>query len=518
MEIQAQPPMAVFRADAAAALGGGHVMRCLTLAKALKRLGWRCAFAVNPEAPEVVSALAGEEVRLLDPAADEPEALRRGWPGGVDWLVVDHYGREAAWEAACRPWAEAILAIDDLADRPHDCNVLLDQTFGRQAADYARLVPATCRVLAGSAHALLRPGFARARPASLARRADAAGLRRLVVTLGATDPENYTQAALQGIANSNLDLAVDVVLSGAAPHLDAVRQQIAGMPQKVQLHIDVADMESLLAAADLAIGAAGTSTWERCSLGLPSLLVVIADNQRLTAESVTAAGAARLLAGPKSGVPAQVAEALRALSADGSALHEMSARAAELCDGRGADRLGLALTAPGRAKDGRAVALRLAEPGDEDILLAWQRHPTTRQFARNPAAPSAAEHHAWFTARLDDPDCLLTMITLDGEAAGMLRLDPPAAPGHAPQTLCREISILVDPERRGLGIALEALNFVRRWQGETVIAATVLPGNEASAALFAAARYRRGPDGRLYSFPPQSAMSFSAEAGQAERG
>ncbi len=245
---------AVFRANATAALGSGHVMRCLTLARALRRLGWRCDFAVNPEAPEVVPALARERPQLLAPGSDDPENLRRLWPDGVDWLVVDHYGLDAAWESRCRPWARSLLAIDDLANRPHDCDVLLDQTFGRQPEDYAQLVSPSCRVLAGTAQALLRPGFLRARPASLARRAAAPGLRRLVVSLGGTDPENHTAAALRGIAQCDPGLAVDVVLGSAAPHLAEVRRQIAQMPQEAQLHVDVTAMEDLLSAADLAVG------------------------------------------------------------------------------------------------------------------------------------------------------------------------------------------------------------------------------------------------------------------------
>ena len=500
---------AVFRADAAAALGGGHVMRCLTLARALTRLGWHCGFAVNAEAKDIVPAISDAEVLHLEAGDDEPAALRRRWPGGVDWLVVDHYGRDAAWETRCRGWAGNILAIDDLADRPHDCDVLVDQTFGRRAGDYGGLVPPHCRVLAGSDYAVLRPAFAAARRASLARRDRGGGLHRLLVGLGATDPENHSREVLEGIAESGISVAVDVVLGSGARHLDSLRDLCAAMPQRTQLHVDVADMPGLMTAADLAIGAAGTSTWERCCLGLPSLIVVIAENQRRIAAAVSAAGAARLLAGPRSALAAQTAAALHDVAANVGALQQMSAQAAQICDGRGCDRLGLALVEPGRAKDGRKVGLRLAAAADEQQILEWQRHPTTRKFARNPAVPSAAEHHDWFTKRLADPDCLLAIVTLGGEATGLLRLDPPAPAGGSRPEACREVSILVDPELRGLGVALEALNLLRRWQGRLVIAAEVLAGNEASAALFRAAGYAPGADGLLYSYPPQSAMTLS---------
>lgn len=497
-------PIAVFRADASAAIGGGHVTRCLSLSRALQALGWRCGFAVNAAAGETVPALRGETLQqVADTASLEP--LRAV---AADWLIVDHYGLDAAWEAAQRGWARRILVIDDLADRQHDCDVLLDQTFGRTPDEYDGLVPNGCRRLTGSDYALLRPAFAAARPASLARRATGGDLRRILVSLGATDPDNHSAETMRGIAASGLPVAVDVVLGSGARHLGAVRNACDSLPLEVRLHVDTPEMPQLMAAADLAIGAAGTSTWERCCLGLPSLLVVIAENQRRIAGAVSATGAARLLPGPRPALAEQVAAALRDLAADAAALRDLGQRAAAICDGRGCDRVGLALVEPGRAKDGRRVSLRLAAPADEPTLLAWQSHPTTRRFARNPAVPTAQEHHRWFAARLADPGCLLTIITLDGAPAGMLRLDPIAPVATAPEAPAFEVSILVAPDHRGLRIAQEALSFLRRWQGAAVIAAEVLAGNEPSAALFRAAGYTPGADGLLYSLPAASAASL----------
>jgi UDP-2,4-diacetamido-2,4,6-trideoxy-beta-L-altropyranose hydrolase len=495
-------PLAVFRADASAQLGGGHVMRCLTLAGTLQAQGYRCAFAGNREAPAIVPALKEAEFIALSGTAEaEPELLRKAWPDGVDCLVVDHYQRGAAWEAACRGWARVVMAIDDLADRPHDCDILLDQTLGRQPSDYGGLVPAACHILSGSDYALLHPSFAATRQASLARRSKDAGLRRLLVSLGFTDPADHTTAALQGIAESGLAAEVDVVLGSGAPHLEKVREAVAAMPQKTRLIVDSIDMARLMRDADLAIGAAGTSTWERCCLGLPCLLVVIAENQQRVAEAVSSSGAARLATATGPDLAGQISSALRQLSDEPAGLREMSKKAAAICDGRGADRAGLALVEPGRSKDGRAVALRFARPEDEALILEWQRHPATRHFARNPAVPSAAEHHAWFTRRLAEPQTLLTIITADGEPTGLLRLDPPAPAGGSELPGSREISILVDPNQHGKGIGLQSLLFLRRWQGKSVLAATVLPGNAASKKLFRDAGYLPGAGDLLYSHP-----------------
>ncbi len=491
---------AVFRFDASAALGAGHAHRCMTLARALAQLGWSCHCMVNREAGDTVPQLRN------NPAFTLSEATKAA-PESADWLIVDHYQLDAAWEGRCRSWADKILVIDDLADRPHDCDILLDQTLGRKPDDYAGRVPVGSRLLTGSDYALLRPAFSRERQTSTARRASAEGLKRILVSLGATDPENHSLLALQAITESGLAVAVDVVLGAGAPHQQAIRAQIAEMTQKVRLHIEVSNMPELLARADLAIGAAGSSAWERCCLGLPSLMLVIAENQRITAEAVAAAGAARLIPGPRERLAGQIAEALRDLASDAAALRDLSLQAAGVCDGRGCERVGLALVAPGQAKDGRAVALRLATPADKDLILEWQSHPTTRRFSRNPAIPTAEEHHQWFTARLADPDCLLSLITLDGAPAGVLRLDLRAPLTQAPEAPTFEVSILVAPEHRGLGIALEALRYLRRWQGAAVIAATVLAGNDASAALFRAAGYQPGDSGLLYSYPAQSAMT-----------
>lgn len=493
---------AVFRADASTALGGGHVMRCMTLEESLRALGWDCAFAVNQSAPETVSALEGRDVRVLGgSAAEQAETIRTFWPEGCDWLVVDHYSLDSTFEEACSGWARRVLVIDDLADRKHHCNVLLDQTFGRSATDYGGKLPAGTRLLAGSPYALLRPGFARLRKDSLQRRRKHGSVRRVLVSLGATDPENLSVSALQAIADSGLAVMVDVVLGGGAPHRQAVREQIAAMGQPVTLHVDTPEMPRLMAAADLAIGAAGTSTWERCCLGLPSLMLVVADNQRQVAAAVGKAGAVELVEHRGEALVKRLSTALCNLADDEPALQAMSRQAAAICDGRGRDRVTLSMVEPSPAKDGRPVSLRLAGHEDENLILAWQQHPTTRRFSRNPQPPTAAEHHAWFQTRLEDPDCRLTLITLDEEPAGVLRLDAAQRP-RAAEAPAFEVSILVSPDHRGLGIAGEALAFLRRWQRSATIVAEVLAGNEASAALFRTAGYAPGADGLLYSRPP----------------
>ncbi len=489
---------AVFRADASPEIGGGHIVRCLTLADALAERGWRCRFAVRAGTLETVPALDGahHEVLILEPdEAGEPEALADHWPEATDWLIVDHYRRGAAFETACRPWARKIMAIDDLADRDHDCDLLLDQTLGRQAADYANRIAEDCRLLLGPDYALLRPDFPTRRAAALARRGAADGVRRILVSLGASDPHNVTPVVLEGIVQSGSKVEVDVVLGAAAPGLADVQGLIERMPQTARLHVDTQKMAALMAEADLAIGAAGTTSWERCCMGLPALLVVLAENQREITDALCRAGGAQRISNGLGTNPRKVADALRALITEPRVVAEMANRCAAVCDGLGATRALLYLLPGGRSRDGYTVRLRLARPDDEEALLAWQRHPATRRYARDPRPPTADEHHRWLQRCLGSSRCLLTVVEHGGTAVGVLRLD--LLEQAAPRT-AYEISILIAPEQQGRGLALEALRLARDWLSEAELVAEVLPGNTASQELFKSAGYAPDEVGLLH--------------------
>lgn len=330
--------LAVFRADASSVLGGGHVMRCLTLAGALSDAGWTCAFAARPGAADAVPALArsGYDVVTLDGAeADEPGVLARRWPEGPDWLVVDHYGLGADFETSCRPWARNIMVLDDLADRTHDCEVLLDQNLGRENGAYSALVPEGCGVLLGPRFALLRSQFGDAREDALARRANGGEVGRILVSMGATDPGGVTVKVLEGIGLSGVAAAIDVVApSGIERDVEKAAVAVAA-----EVHFDVADMAALMSRADLAIGGAGTTSWERCCLGLPSVVIVTADNQRAIADELQGAGAARVLGWHGDVESGRVSRAVADMSADPMGLRRMAEAAGRVCDGKGTKRI-----------------------------------------------------------------------------------------------------------------------------------------------------------------------------------
>jgi len=348
---------AVFRADASPAIGGGHVQRCLTLADAFAAEGWRCSFAFRDGTLETVPALKGRGHQLLPLSGlveSEPSEIAAGLKEPCDLLVVDHYGRDESFETRCRISAPSVFALDDRPLRRHDADFLLDATPRPNEDTYRAVVPPTCQLLIGPRFALLRSQFTKARATALARRDQGADPRRLLVSMGMTDPENITAQVLRGIAASGLPLAVDVVLGATAPHIEAVRGLISELRLEATLHVDVSDMATLVSAADLAIGAAGQTSFERCCLGLPSLIAVTADNQTQFAEALVAAGAVEQL---RSTNETDIASALTALFRDPVQRRQMSRRAAALCDGDGAARAVQMVVASIAAPRQKAVSL-----------------------------------------------------------------------------------------------------------------------------------------------------------------
>ena len=362
----------MFRADASREIGGGHVMRCLTLAAALAEQGWRVGFAVNAEAPSVVPSLADAitDILILG-GGDEVAALKERWPEGVPLLVVDHYGRDADFEHGCRPWSATILVIDDLADRRHRADLLLDQTQGRNEADYRLLTGPDCRLLLGTRFALLRPQFQAYRRRALTRRDSDGPAQRLLVSFGATDAAGVAAMALQAAARASPALTVDVVVGAFSGNLNEIDRLAAALAPAATVHRSVSDMASLMTDADFAVGAAGGTSWERCCLGLPTLVVVTADNQRDIARSLAAAGAIDLVGDAGTVTVEALADRIAELRNDAPRRHAMAQAAAEVCDGQGAARVVDALmqatlpTTP-MARHGRSPVPR------------WDRQPATR--------------------------------------------------------------------------------------------------------------------------------------------
>jgi UDP-2,4-diacetamido-2,4,6-trideoxy-beta-L-altropyranose hydrolase len=329
-------PLAVFRCDASPTIGAGHVSRCLAIAEALADVGWRIAFAVGPDTTATMPVIASGHFavhELAGDARDEVSALHKLCPGGADLLVLDHYDLDVAFERECRSLARRILVMDDSTGRQHDCDFLVDAAASDPGA-YEGRVPIHARLLLGPAYAVIRRTFVGRRASSLRRR-DGRVPTNILVSFGATDPQNATAATLAALDRFSDHLAITVAMSSRAPHIDDVQSRIRGGSRLI---LD-ADMAELMTQSDLAVGAAGASAFERAALGLPSILLTLADNQLGISRFLTQVGAAIDCGRLDEKFSARLAELVTSLATDGPKRIRMAERASQLVDGQGAGRI-----------------------------------------------------------------------------------------------------------------------------------------------------------------------------------
>jgi len=328
------PPRILLIANAGPQVGGGHVMRSLTLARALKAHGADPVFLASPEAVAVLDAF-GPDMAREEATSIDAEAIADAATGvKFDAVVFDHYGLARAEHEAVAHGRPS-LVIDDLADRPLAADLVLDSGPTRAPADYA-LFAEGARLLLGPDYAPIRPEFAALREEALARRGGP--VERILVALGLTDLGGVTARVVERLRRRDGHTAIDIVLGSAAPSLPGLRR-IALHDPRMTLHVDTQDMAALTAGADIAIGGAGSATWERCVLGLPSLLVIVAENQRPAALALAAREAALLVDAGAEDFDKTFDRALVRLLSDPASRARLTAASQEVCDGLGADRV-----------------------------------------------------------------------------------------------------------------------------------------------------------------------------------
>jgi UDP-2,4-diacetamido-2,4,6-trideoxy-beta-L-altropyranose hydrolase len=344
------------RADASQMIGSGHVMRCATLGRVLQNAGARVRFICR-ELPGHYAAWLrqhGFEVTLLpspelllptgiggyaqwlgvDVATDirQCRAALEGQP--LDWLIVDHYALDAQWECSVRPPQARMLVIDDLANRPHDCALLLDQNYHAAGAERYRELAPSAELLLGPDFSLLRPDFALQR-GQIRQRSGA--VHKLQVFLGGSDNANVSATVLKALVRCHDGLEVDVITGLANPHRDALEPLCAQIG--AHLYVQVDDMAARMVSADLAIGATGAATWERAALGLPTLAVSVADNQRDIARHADALGLLRWLGDADTIGESDWVAAIEWARANPAALRAQSNAGMSTVDGSGAHRV-----------------------------------------------------------------------------------------------------------------------------------------------------------------------------------
>ncbi|OFX08803.1 MAG: UDP-2,4-diacetamido-2,4,6-trideoxy-beta-L-altropyranose hydrolase [Alphaproteobacteria bacterium RIFOXYD12_FULL_60_8] len=442
----------IIRADGSERVGLGHVGRCLALAESLRKRGAEVSFLCDAEARLGIGMInrAGLTVHTNESAIV-----------GADWLVVDHYGLDAAWEEKSRDRAR-VLVIDDLADRPHSCDLLLDPGRApRQMGAYDHLLPTGLPRLAGPRFALLRREFR-----SVRKRHAPHVPPRVLVFFGSVDRGGLTEQTVDALQGLKDVIEIHAVVTSANP-----RQTEIAARDDVIVHEEVNDMAELLSSMDLAVGAGGVALWERCCVGLPSVVMATNDNQRPALALAEAAGAVKVinLMELKNTLPSLLAPLLD----DQQERQDMIRASQNLVDGRGADRVAALMG---------EVILRKTTFADARRLWVWANDPDVRKMAFTTDPIPWDGHVIWLKKKLSDPSALMFVAENKSGPMGQVRFD------YDPQEQAAMIDISLAQEARGQGwgveVLLKSILIYLADRPETRVAAWVKKENVASYNLF----------------------------------
>lgn len=432
----------VIRTDASLRIATGHVMRCLTLAKVFQQRGHQVRFICRNLEGNRIEMIQSEgfEVSVLPkPLIEESDASCRhsDWlettqvndamqtiqalPDAVGYLVVDHYAIDAVWERQLKPYTQHMIVLDDLADRPHVCDVVLDQhRLGMlQESAYAQYVPERCQVLLGPQFALLRDEFITAYEAlqSQALLPKAGAVQRILLFMtGGADLNHDTRWALKALESEVFhDLKVNVVIGSTHHDLLGIQKHIAAFPH-IHLHIDISNIADLMAASDLAIGAGGGALWERGALGLPSMVCAISDNQKQGVSACAKAGMIYPIS--RKSTPFQLRQMLQDLIQDFERRKHLSLRSLSICSVFGSAKAAAVMLAPN-------VVLQPATMQDARWVWQVRNQASVRLNSQQQSVIRWETHQQWFHQALMDPNRVMLIVT-DQELkvnVGILRYD-----------------------------------------------------------------------------------------------
>jgi UDP-2,4-diacetamido-2,4,6-trideoxy-beta-L-altropyranose hydrolase len=510
-----------FRVDSSSLIGSGHLMRCLTLAHELRHRGAEVLFLSREHPGHLIERVEKASFSLCRFPAPQAQSLSNPndyatWLGVTqeqdaaqtlraldnqryDWMIVDHYGLDVAWEKAVRPLVEKILVIDDLANRYHDCDVLLDQNyFGDETfSRYQHLLSEPCKCLFGPDHALVQPEYAQLR--SILPPPDGQ-IRRVLVFFGGSDSTEQTGKVLKVLSHSAFSrLAVDVVIGANYPNGEEIKNLVAQRPGTA-LYQNLPTLAGLSARADLVIGAGGATTWERMCIGLPSLIISIAENQDAPTASLAADGFQQSLSKGVDASSTEWHQAILHLIKEPATVLGLAQKASNLVDGLGTKRIACILFGTLIVN----IKIRRITAADELLLLRWANDPEARMQSFNQKPISAEEHAQWFARKLNDPDSLI-LIGEDehGLPLGLVRFDINREKKEA------LISISIDQSLRGLGLSTKLLkSALQYWHSIALnikLIAEVRDSNRRSQRLFIQLQFKSARSRRV------GALAFELE-------
>jgi UDP-2,4-diacetamido-2,4,6-trideoxy-beta-L-altropyranose hydrolase len=476
----------LIRSDASPTIGSGHIARCLPLARALRKHGAHVAFACRRLPGHRLDSLAAEGFETFAlpdryPDEDPQQAIESLLPWqadiealglvldnhpGFDWILVDHYGLDHHWQTAARRLAPRIAAVDDLATRRYDVDLLLNQNLSGTPEAYASLLPSGCRTLLGPRFAMLRDEF-RCPAIEIKPR-----VKRVLVNFGGFDAAMQTHHAMSAMADFH-DLEVDFVAGADNPAWNQMQVLAAERPNW-RLHSFVSDFYRLMTEADLFVGAGGGTSWERAAMGLPTICIAVSNNQQANGEVMGACGAHVFLGARERVSVEQLRQAVAFIASNQGLRQSLADRSRQLVDGRGAQRVAAALV-------GAVLQLRLATFEDAQLLFDGRNAETTRRSSLDSGVIDWPSHQTWLTASLNNDQRLLLIAEAEDGPVGVLRYD---LRGHE-----ASVSIYLFEGRLGLGWGSTLLSrgeaFVTaRWPQLDTITARILPTNQPSLKTF----------------------------------
>lgn len=488
--------MIIFRADASATIGGGHVYRCLTLAHAIKEqdasqsVVFVCHLSQG-HMGDLIQAQGFELMTVEQPlSASEMRKLlvqQQQNDHTIDWLIIDHYQINIHYQKQLHPLVRNLMVIDDLANRGHYCDLLFDQSLNRHPSDYQPwLTNSNCGVICGSQFALLRDEFSTLKPQAILKRKSFSHIEKVLIAISATDPDNISGQIINQLdnllANSTCkSWQYTLVLTSQAKHLAAIKQQIDQSHLDINLALNVSNMAELMVAHDIAIAAAGGAMLERCAMGLPSIIIGVVDNQTHIIEALAKQQIA-IDVMDKSELSNKLNNALIALeNIDKQRYQTIANNAFKLCRGDGAAYVAVQLQTKNHQHNDylQSVTAKHCK-----LIFDWQQHPKTRAYARNPNPPTWDEHTKWFDNTIKNAQVNFYLLMHQGQCAGFVRLNPKSLNDSTGDKKYKEVSIALNPGCHSKGLGVKALNLLTDLHRDGKLLAFIDENNIASVKAF----------------------------------
>ena len=468
----------LIRADASIPIGTGHVMRCLALAQAWQDASGTAAFAMCETTAAIAGKLGAESCECISLTAaagsfgDSEETIACARRLQSTWVVVDGYQFGAAFQKSLKAAGLKVLFLDDYGHATdYSADVVLNQNVSASEALYSNREAGT-RILLGPQYALLRREFTKWRNW---RREVSPECRKLLVMMGGSDPESLTVRVIDALKTASLrNLETTIVVGGSNPNFEKLDQAAREQDRSIRVLKDVSNTAELMAAADIAVSAAGSTCWELCMMGLPALLIDVAGNQTQVAEELARRGSA-IHVGDRSVTAKQLSEGLVSLAGPEALRRSLSEKSRELVDGKGAARIVTVLRGDERLR------LRHANPDDRRMLWEWANDADVRAASFSTAAIPWDAHVQWFSNKLEDKTSLIFVAEDEhGTPIGQIRFNMNGREA--------EVNISLAKEQRGRGFAVPAIEAAVRAlfaeAGCDVVHAFVKPENIASTKAF----------------------------------